>query len=78
LLVNFFNPASIHWTLRFEFITGASPKIQTTTAVMEGFTHNRGLGNVDVEPLDCVIPLKVYGALKTSNQKPKVQVFKIK
>jgi hypothetical protein len=60
-----------------EFITGATAKILVNTAVMDGFSHNRCLPKVNVEPFDCVIPLKVYGALKTTKERPKVQTFEI-
>jgi hypothetical protein len=45
---------------------------------MSGFIHNRGLSKVEVEPFDCTIPLKVYGALKTTMEQKKALEFHIK
>ncbi|KAJ3305446.1 hypothetical protein HDV03_001540 [Kappamyces sp. JEL0829] len=69
---------SVVWSLRFEFITGLGQRVYYTTSATDGFVHSRALPEVDVEPFDCTIPLKVYGALKTSKQQKKVLDFAIK
>ena len=44
-------------------------------ALTGGFEHSRAVDDVAVEPFDCSIQLKVYGALKSTNQRPKVSEF---
>ncbi|KAJ3273919.1 hypothetical protein HDV01_003750 [Terramyces sp. JEL0728] len=62
---------SLQWSVRFEFITGSGKRIQNTSNVVDGFVHSRAIPRADVEPFDCVVPLKVYGALKTTKQRRK-------
>ncbi|KAJ3260017.1 hypothetical protein HK103_001527 [Boothiomyces macroporosus] len=68
---------SLQWSVRFEFITGAGKRIQNTSNIVDGYVHSRAIPRVDVEPFDCVVPLKVYGALKTTKQRRKVLEFEI-
>ena len=68
---------SISWSLRFEFITGTGSRILSNMAELDGFEHQRSVSDVTVEPFDCTIPLKVYGALKTSKQHKKVLEFEL-
>jgi Rgp1 len=72
---------SLAWSLKLEFITGIGggvPRAYSTSSEVEGFVHSKGLSTVDVEPFDCIIPLKVFGALKTPKKQRKVLRFEIK
>ena len=73
---------SLAWSLKFEFITGAGgegvPRVYSVSSQVEGFIHSKGLSSVDVEPFDCTIPLKVFGAFKTPKKQKKVLQFEIK
>ena len=66
------------WSLRFEFITGSDGgRVLSSMAQIEGYLHQKSVASVGVEPFDCTIPLKVYGALKVSKQQKKVFEFEL-
>lgn len=65
---------NLHWQLRFEFITG----IDSQTSDMAANDGDYPTTKVDVEPFDCTIPLKVYGALKMRSGGKKVLDFTLK
>lgn len=65
------------YSLRVEFITGKVSGMAVTT-IMDGFMHIRADAKVEVEPMECVIPLRIYGALRTTLQRKKVFEFEIK
>ncbi|KAI8899517.1 Rgp1-domain-containing protein, partial [Globomyces pollinis-pini] len=68
---------SHQWSLRFEFITGLDSKILATTTALDGYVNQRVMTRVDVAPFDCIIPLKVFGALKMSKQQKQVLEFNL-
>ena len=68
---------SISWSIRFEFITGKESGVLSNIADIEGYEHQRSVANVNVEPFDCTIPLKVYGALRTSKKQRNVLEFEL-
>lgn len=68
---------SVNWSLRICFITGSGQSVYYTSSNREGFAHSRAFPISEVEPFDCTIPLKIYGALKASTQQKKVLEFEI-
>ncbi|KAJ8326714.1 Golgi membrane exchange factor (Ric1p-Rgp1p) subunit [Batrachochytrium dendrobatidis] len=67
---------SMQWSLRLEFVTGVAGQLQRNHfALDEGFQHYHGAERVEVEPFDCMIPLKLFGGMRALKRTNKTYTF---
>jgi hypothetical protein len=63
--------------LRIEFLTTMASKVHKVSTNVGGFVHQQCFDNLQVSPVDCVVPLKVFGALRALKKNNRIVAFEV-